>query len=198
MNSVRNLCQRGLWLRTGELVADGPADQIVNQYLNTLSEHADQPLHERTNRRGNGRIKLTHVHLESQNGESRLVTGGPLNVIFGTSGFCQGLSCSFTIYDPVGQPVTFFDSSVYGQGDGQSDTADSMSCRIDELLLLPGRYRINAALECDGELLDHVEGAVFFDVEASPLRGRPTAEQGAYGSIQMPHYWTRPKAKGDA
>jgi len=32
MNSLRELCDRGLWIRGGELVADGPIDQVVDDY----------------------------------------------------------------------------------------------------------------------------------------------------------------------
>ena len=33
MNSLRELCTRGLWLRQGQLVADGPIEPIIDQYL---------------------------------------------------------------------------------------------------------------------------------------------------------------------
>jgi ABC-type polysaccharide/polyol phosphate transport system ATPase subunit len=33
MNSLRRLCTRGLWLRQGQLVADGPIEPIIDQYL---------------------------------------------------------------------------------------------------------------------------------------------------------------------
>ena len=38
MNSLRQLCTRGLWLRQGQLVADGPIEPIIDQYL--ASTHA--------------------------------------------------------------------------------------------------------------------------------------------------------------
>ncbi len=33
MASLRELCDRGLWMRQGRLVADGPIDEVVDQYL---------------------------------------------------------------------------------------------------------------------------------------------------------------------
>ena len=33
MTSLRQLCTRGLWLRQGQLVADGPIEPIIEQYL---------------------------------------------------------------------------------------------------------------------------------------------------------------------
>jgi ABC-type polysaccharide/polyol phosphate transport system ATPase subunit len=33
MNALRQLCNRGLWMRQGQLVADGPIDQVIDDYL---------------------------------------------------------------------------------------------------------------------------------------------------------------------
>jgi ABC-type polysaccharide/polyol phosphate transport system ATPase subunit len=33
MESLRELCHRGLWMRQGQLVADGPIDEIIDRYL---------------------------------------------------------------------------------------------------------------------------------------------------------------------
>jgi ABC-type polysaccharide/polyol phosphate transport system ATPase subunit len=33
MNSLRQLCTRGLWMRQGQLVADGPIEKVINEYL---------------------------------------------------------------------------------------------------------------------------------------------------------------------
>ena len=33
MASLRQLCTRGLWLRQGQLAADGPIDEVIDQYL---------------------------------------------------------------------------------------------------------------------------------------------------------------------
>jgi lipopolysaccharide transport system ATP-binding protein len=33
MQAIRQLCSRALWLRSGELIADGPTDEVTNQYL---------------------------------------------------------------------------------------------------------------------------------------------------------------------
>jgi homopolymeric O-antigen transport system ATP-binding protein len=33
MDSLRQLCTRGLWLRQGQLVGDGPIDAVIDEYL---------------------------------------------------------------------------------------------------------------------------------------------------------------------
>ena len=33
MDSLRELCTRGLWIQHGRLVADGPIDEVIDEYL---------------------------------------------------------------------------------------------------------------------------------------------------------------------
>jgi lipopolysaccharide transport system ATP-binding protein len=39
MEALRNLCQRGLWLKNGRLEGDGPADEIVSAYSQSTTTH---------------------------------------------------------------------------------------------------------------------------------------------------------------
>lgn len=40
MQAISRLCQRALWLENGKIIADGTSGEVVNKYLNTLSETA--------------------------------------------------------------------------------------------------------------------------------------------------------------
>jgi ABC-type polysaccharide/polyol phosphate transport system ATPase subunit len=40
MESLRELCTRGLWIERGELVADGPIDVVVDRYLDSVASRA--------------------------------------------------------------------------------------------------------------------------------------------------------------
>jgi lipopolysaccharide transport system ATP-binding protein len=192
MGSIRKLCERALWLDNGTMVADGAPDAVVARYLESMQRAAAAPLHERTDRSGNGRAQFTRVCLTGSEGKSRLSTGTPFTARFEMDGACAGVSCTFMIYDSFGQPVTEFDSAHSAPGDSQGHDADAFECHVDELLLLPGTYRMDAALLCDGEVLDHVEAIICFEVESSLLRGRALSVQSGCGSIQLPHIWERP------
>lgn len=39
LSTLANLCRRSIWLHDGQLQADGPSREVINQYLNTGSEH---------------------------------------------------------------------------------------------------------------------------------------------------------------
>jgi hypothetical protein len=65
-------------------------------------------------------------------------------------------------------------------------------CDVSELMLAPGRYRINAAVWLDNELQDLIEGAAFFDVAQGLVDGRPILRNQEWGSAIMRHRWTTP------
>jgi lipopolysaccharide transport system ATP-binding protein len=144
--------------------------------------------------KGGGLVRITELTVDS--GESQsfgpLVTGGPARFVFTLNEHRLGTECSFTIYDQLGQPVTFFDSTAGGREDSSGPNTAQGVCEMDELLLLPGQYRINVGLTRGGELQDHVEAAAFIDVEDGNIRGRRVPPASGYGSILIPHRWRSP------
>ena len=40
LESLRELCTRGLWIQQGRLVADGPIDEIIDRYLESIASPA--------------------------------------------------------------------------------------------------------------------------------------------------------------
>ena len=37
MDSLREICTRGLWMRQGQLVGDGPIDDVIDRYLEDIA-----------------------------------------------------------------------------------------------------------------------------------------------------------------
>jgi ABC-type polysaccharide/polyol phosphate transport system ATPase subunit len=33
LNTLRQLCNRGLWMRQGQVAGDGPIDEVIDRYL---------------------------------------------------------------------------------------------------------------------------------------------------------------------
>jgi lipopolysaccharide transport system ATP-binding protein len=195
MGLIQSLCERVIYLRNGSVCADDTTTNAVAVYLQTLQEISSENLLERTDRGGKGKIRLARIEITTGNHApaANLITGSTARFVFHVTSVLPGMSCSFTVYDQYGQPVTYFDSAVYSKRD-ETDRSQghTFSCEIDELMLIPGRYRINAAIMLDGEMQDHLEGASFFDVEQGTLRGRTVPRSTGYGSIITPHRWKTP------
>jgi len=195
LGTVSSFCRSGLLLEGGRLAAQGPVEEVVRTYLRSLEAAAGQTLGERPDRSGEGRIRVTSVRIDAPGRPSgEIATGEPLRFTFGVSRRVPGLDCAFGVYDASSNLVADFTSVEPSPLDVPFDLEpgpepDVVVCELDELLLLPGRYRIDVGLSLLGELQDHVEGAAFFTVEPGAVRGRPVGRNATYGLVQLPHVW---------
>ncbi len=194
LGAIRALCSRTIMLRGGRIFADGDTAAVVSKYLGTLEEAASVDLIDRRQRTGAGHMRFKMIEISSVDEEhsSILATGKRARFAFQVTDVQPGMSCSFTIYDEYGHPVTFFDSAMEGPEDLRHPGGNGQFvCEVEDLLLLPGRYRLNAALMCDGVLQDHLEAAAFIDVQPGLLRGRSTPSASRHGRVLLNHRWIR-------
>ena len=194
MGLLQTLCKRGIFLHKGTVDTDGTITEAVDAYLQTLEQARSQDLSKRTDRKGHGHVKLvgTEVMNNSNGSSSILKTGHPARFVFCVSGIVPGMGCNFFIYDTIGQPITSFQSKVRGPEDAyDSKNGLKFVCELDELLLLPGRYRIDVAIVGDNLLQDFIEAAAVFEVVEGQVRGRPSQPDGKF-SVSMSHRWTIP------
>jgi lipopolysaccharide transport system ATP-binding protein len=147
----------------------------------------------RTDRKGLGQVRLVGVDVSaSQNGSSMLRSGRPARFVFSVDTLLSGMACNFFIYDTIGQPVTSFRSRVRGPEDASGPRNETkFICELDELLLRPGRYRIDVAIIGDNRLQDFVEAAAMIEVAEGHVAGRPSEPDGKF-SISMAHRWILP------
>jgi lipopolysaccharide transport system ATP-binding protein len=194
MGLLQQLCERGVFLQHGTVHTDGTITEAVDAYLQTLEQAKSQDLSKRTDRKGVGQVRLVNTEVSTNgNGSSSLLkTGHPARFVFCVNAFVPGIACNFFIYDSIGQPVTSFYSRVRGP----EDTYDPRSglkfvCDLEELLLLPGRYRIDVAIVGDNRLQDFIEAATVFEVGDGQIGGRLAQHDGKF-SVMMEHRWTLP------
>ncbi|RXG26910.1 ABC transporter ATP-binding protein [Leeuwenhoekiella marinoflava] len=75
MASVKSLCTRGILLEQGNIKLEGETDTIVNDYLNLSSAEFD--LKQRTERSGNGKIKINNAQfLNRSNKVVQVISSG--------------------------------------------------------------------------------------------------------------------------
>ena len=199
MSLMQTLCQRGIFLDGGRMVADGSIGQVVDAYLSTLEKMQSEDLVERIDRRGQGQTKLVGVEVSSisYNGSNTTVlkTGQSARFTFQVSDPVPGMACTFSVYDHIGQPVSIFRSRDRSPDDDYSIDKDlKFICDIDELLLLPGRYRVDVSIIGDNRIQDFVEAAAFFDVGDGQIDGRPIRPDKKF-RVSIPHRWILPNTK---
>jgi lipopolysaccharide transport system ATP-binding protein len=197
MAVIQTLCERGICIQSGKVISDGPISEVVDVYLSSLEKVQNLDVSSRTDRRGRGKVKLTGVEITNgkESGETILKAGGPAKFTFHLDGTIANLSCGFVILDDLGQRLVMFKSDMPSPEDiVQPDSDVRFVCEFDELMLMPGRYRVDVFIRGGGEKQDFIQAAAFFDVEVGQLRGRPIARPGnSRTQIVMPHRWVLPE-----
>jgi lipopolysaccharide transport system ATP-binding protein len=194
MAVIQALCRRGVFLDDGRVRADAPIADAVSEYLRQVEEAMTEDLLARTDTRGwhNYRVRAVEISSDATSAPGLLVTGRPARFVFHVTAVVPSMSCAFGIYNNLGQPVTDFRSSVGAPGDSvDPELGNAFVCEIDEVLLVPGRYRVDVELRARGVEQELIEGAAMFDVEQGTLDGRPI-DRRTSGDVVLRHRWRRP------
>ena len=194
---IRALCLRAILLEQGRVMADGPTTETVDDYLRTLERSASAGLLERTDRDSRAYDETLVSGVEVRDlvgGLPDVVVGGrPARVTVHVTEVVPRMECQLTILDNLGQPITTLNSEVVSPEDTRDESIGTrLTCEIESLPLLPGRYRIDVLLKGRGRIQDGLQAAAFFDVEPGVVDGRPTPAGGADGNIVLPYRWQLP------
>jgi homopolymeric O-antigen transport system ATP-binding protein len=196
MATMQALCRRGIFLEGGRVHTDGSIVEAVTGYLRSVEQAGTIDLEQRTDRRGWHEVVLSSVEITGAQHDELLATGRPARFSFRTKlreGDDSGrLSCTFVIVNHLGQAVTTLASVEHGPNDLEDPAQPgTFVCEIDELPLVPGRYRVDVEIQGRSYLQDGIEGAAVFDVEQGTLEGRPVAG-GSAGDVAVAHRWIVP------
>lgn len=197
MGLVASICNRGIYLDAGSIVVDASVQSAVDSYLSSLSSPAVGDLATRTDREGQGRVRLKDLAISIRDKSSAgiLRAGAPARFMLYLDRPMAGLNCTISIYDHMGAPVAILRSKFRSPDDDVSSAdysnGSALVCDVDELLLLPGRYRMDVAIIGDNRMQDFVKAASMFDVVEGSVRGRLMAPDKRF-RVQFPHRWTIP------
>jgi lipopolysaccharide transport system ATP-binding protein len=197
MGLIQTLCHRGIFLQDGQIHADGPIEQAIESYIHSLEEAEENDLRDRVDRKGHGHSRLIGIDVNGgSNGKPGAIRSGSYTkFVVSYDRILPGMACNIFIFDSIGQPVTNFESRVRSSEDiiTPSET-QRFICEVDELMLRPGRYRVDLALIGDSVLQDYIEAATLFNVGDGQIQGRPAPTHKKF-RVFMPHRWQTPDSK---
>ena len=201
LERVKELCGRAIWLDHGEIVALGPAGQVVDQYLSQveklervrLKEASREPLLP-TNQWGDQKITLSNVCLYDGNGQEQTVfrTGDTLvlqmdyyaneNIPSPVFGVAIHRQDGAHITGPNTALAHFEIPNVYGKG--------RITYKIPFLPVLEGLYQFSVAAinHDDTEMFDYHDRVYPFRV-----MNRAGKIQEPYGMITVAGEWSHEK-----
>lgn len=158
LDMIQRLCDRVAWLDHGHLVAEGPAQDVCEQYLAAVNAAEEKHLSATGarvdaadgDREGTGAVRVTDVVMLDAEGTPRALA---------TNGEPLTLQVHYDVHEPVTDPIVFLDffsetgvhlagpnSWLGGLRLGEVTGPGTVEVHIDALPFLPGVYSISAAV----------------------------------------------------
>ncbi len=167
MTTIQTLCERAYLLEDGRIAGEGPAREVVREYLQVMASTVSVALGDREDRRGDGTVRVTAVGVENRDGDSAIRVGSRLRITLSYRGAqrLQSPRFAISIYDLTRTGIYFLDTEVSG-GLPETLPADGeIVCLTEPIYVTPGRCYINVSAWRSVALADFVDNAAAFDVE---------------------------------
>jgi lipopolysaccharide transport system ATP-binding protein len=168
--AMLNLCDRGILLEKGRVVADQAIDPVIQRYLKSLRTATPWDLSKFADRQGQGRVRFTSIHLEDELGNpvEQGVAGRPLVIALAYQSMNDRplLNCraSVAFYDGLGQVLFNCSSELVIRDPITLPPAGSIRCVIPRLPLSQSQYLLTLFLEVNREIEDWILNAIELEV----------------------------------
>lgn len=166
--SVRDFCDRAIWLDHGTIRAEGDPAEVIDEYTETMLG-AEESVDTEGRRRGDGRLAVTRVEL--------LVDGVPVDQLragddvvvrlhFTAAEQIETPVFAITIASLAGAVVTAPSSRNVGLVPTSVSGSGTVDIALDALPLVPQRYVLHTEITGYGRqhVFDHLQNARTFDV----------------------------------
>jgi lipopolysaccharide transport system ATP-binding protein len=173
MASIQGLCQRGILLDTGRLIAEGHVKEVVQRYLQSVASPKVIPLYERQDRSGDGSAKIVSLQVESTDQDKIIRTSSRLKIKIGYASEKEVHYPKFLvgIYDGNNTGIFLLDSDAVGGLPETIPPQGSVTCITEPINLTGGRCFVNIALMKGQAMVDYIQYAGYFDIESEDIYG---------------------------
>lgn len=193
MSMIQALCKRGIVMNKGGVIFDGTVDDAVAEYLQQMEQGAEDPFLNNPFRSGDQRIHFTDIRIRNSRGQvtNLLVAGESVTIEFEYSNPANVNSADlvFTIYDEFGSAISNVSFSLTDFQAGQLGAKGLFLCEIEKIPLVIGSYKIAAAINANGQNVDHLPNAVRFEIVSSTFYSNGRTSNSRYGPIMLEHKW---------
>jgi lipopolysaccharide transport system ATP-binding protein len=178
MAAVSNLCDKGVVLEGGEVMFIGDTTEAISYYLESgLSHERIVPIGQRTDRSGDGRVKVTKLSLLDRNGfeiKGSVLSGSSIAVKLNYECKSEALTdpnVAIAISAPTGECYLYLSTEILGEQVGRLSAQGSFLFHLPKFPLAAGRYLVNTWIAFGQNPADWVKEAAVIDVEDGDFYG---------------------------
>jgi lipopolysaccharide transport system ATP-binding protein len=187
--AVISLCTRSFLFDHGTLITGGATEDVVNQYIQDTTVKTKVPLDKRTDRKGDGRVRVTSFSIASSKGSPSIQSGDSMQITIGYNSQYppSGVNFLVGIYDQLNRPIFFLDSRTTGGIPKNLKQDGYVSCITGPINISPGPCIVNVAILVNEDLVDHIPYITTLDIEPADFygTGRITTRQTALCLLQQ-------------
>ena len=199
MGAIMQLCPTSFTVQKGRLASQGPSRQVVQEYLNSMFEGHDPTL-EHVPRHGDGRLRFVSCYLRNETGRrtESPIAGHPLDVVldFHSHEELSNVQFMFTIFNHLGIAVTHCNGDAVGRRFRLARGDSTVVCRIPNLPLPHGQYRIAVLAQDHVREMDGISTACVFDVESSDFFPNAYMPPIEFSTALVKHDWQLTRSDG--
>ncbi len=192
MASIQNLCNVAYLLDHGTIASSGDPGDVIGRYLESVNRVQPVKLAGRTDRRGNGRLRISELSMTATSDHQEVVQcGAPVSFRLSYEGTAplRNVQVYLYIYNQSGEVVFSVGNSVVGKIFDELPSRGTFVCRFEKLPLLPGAYYLHFVCWVNGVVADLLANAFSFHVIEGDFFGTGRLPQKNEGSVAVPHDW---------
>jgi lipopolysaccharide transport system ATP-binding protein len=199
MAAVESFCHVTMLLRAGGLCRYGSTPQVIRYYLDQELPGPQQrtPLAARTDRSGNGRVRLTGFHVEDVLGNELQTVQSGMDVVFvfdydsPDAMPLRHVDIGFSLHSRFDQTLFVLYSSYGGQTFDDLPPLGCFKCLVRKLPLAHGQYGVGARAVVGREEADWPRNAVgYLEVEQGDYYGTGSPGFDGGAPLLVPGAWS--------
>jgi lipopolysaccharide transport system ATP-binding protein len=194
MGAVAQICPASIWLDQGKIVARGPSQKVVEDYLASCSPAAEAVrLEDAAGRGGDGRLRFIAAYLRNGSGErtASQVSGSATDIVleFDSREGLADVQFTLTVFNESGLAVAHFDVDACGKRFGLPAGRGQVVCHIPRLPLAAGRYTLSFSAQDDHGTMDAVTNGCVFDVDIGHFFPVAYVPPPQFATLLVEHSW---------
>ena len=183
--AVESLCTRAFLLEQGRITDTGVPREVAERYLQRFVAHDPTSLADRTDRTGDGRIRIVSFAAAIQTGSTSQIRIG-----FHAEPGVRRVDVQVHIFGMQQDRVTLLGTEWAGEPFTELPSEGVFVCEIDRATLLPGPYRVNVRCYVSEELADFLIDAATLDVVEGDFFGTGQLPPPGYGHVVVEQAWS--------